>query len=148
MPRVEITRNDIGAIARKCAIKAAKENAKARGRELSGDVVEAVRGNPPTLTVSQRDEPPYPNDPNRCPCVSWELLGTPFDIPSDVKVVVVGNRLEAEANNFTLHELLKRRMQKEMRNALMSLHRMPIREASKIAMRCPVYVAEGLVSGV
>ena len=73
----------------------------------------------------------------REPCTEWEALSQPYGIET---LVVRGNMTEARANKWDLRELLKRRMHRALRNALVQQN-VDKREANRLAMQSEIYVA-------
>lgn len=112
---------------------------KARRQALESGVREHQWELADSLAVAQEAAEPLPNDPLRAPRTRWRTISTPDGIP---ELVVLGSLPEAEANKWTLHELMTRRMRRAYRDALVGLKIMDSASANKRAMATKVHVVD------
>jgi hypothetical protein len=134
---------DLNALAVK-ACKSLADKEAAKRRALESGVREYQWDLKVSLAVAQESAPPLPNDPLRAPRTKWATLSTPDGIPT---LTAYGSLPEAQANGWTLHELMLRRMRRAYRDALVG-QKVEWQEANRRAREVEIFVADlGIAQG-
>jgi len=137
---VTLVRADIAEVARRAAGEMQAFRKQKERRELSGDDIRTTWETAPTIAVLQRvvSDGVYPGAQDLV-AIEWETLALPHNLET---IRVRGTKREAVANGWTLHELLKRRLHRVLRNRLAQARIFNPEEAARRAKLCEVYVAD------
>jgi hypothetical protein len=137
MSRFQITRADIGAMARAAARQMQALRVEQRRRELSGEIAKTTSDTAPTISVIEEPLPSiHPGGPPR---VKWTSISTPWDMP---EVCVSASQPEADANGISLHALLEKRARRLIRNRLAGAEILDKPEANRVARLVQFFVAD------
>jgi hypothetical protein len=115
-----------------------RQIAQSGQREMAGETVDS-------LVVVQEAAPPLEWDPFRVPRVKWSTTGS---VPHGLEqLTVYGTVQDAERNGWTLHELMKRRLHRAYKDALVAAKVCDNETAKRWARESKVHVADlGLVT--